>query len=230
MTNTKSTKRALLVSVMAMVICFTMLLGTTFAWFTDSETSTNNVIKSGKLEIKFEYKDQKATEYSDAEGVTIFNYDKWEPGYAAVKQIKVTNDGTLAFNYKFKITGTKNKITDAIDVYCFKADSVTRDQLNRTIDDAANTAYLGTLTEVLGANFDFEEDETLEAGVSQVFTIALKMNEEAGNEYQNISSEYFSVQVLATQKTASESDSIDGEYDSHPEDAFPGQNSVPTNP
>ena len=220
-----STKRALLVSAMAMVICFTMLLGTTFAWFTDSETSTNNVIKSGKLEIKFEYKDQKATEYSDAEGKTIFDYDKWEPGYAAVKQVRVTNDGTLAFNYKFKITGATSDIANAIDVYCFDADSVARGDLNRE-----NAAYLGTLTTVLGANFDFAEGESLEAGGSKVFTIVLKMNEEAGNEYQNISSGYFSVQVLATQKTASETDSIDGNYDKHPEDAFPGQNSVPTNP
>ena len=51
MTNKKSTKRALLVSAMAMVICFTMLLGTTFAWFTDSASSNGNIIKSGTLNI-----------------------------------------------------------------------------------------------------------------------------------------------------------------------------------
>ena len=48
MTNTKSTKRALLASVMAMLLCFSMLLGTTFAWFTDSAASGSNVITAGK--------------------------------------------------------------------------------------------------------------------------------------------------------------------------------------
>ena len=225
MTNKKSTKRALLVSAMAMVICFTMLLGTTFAWFTDFEESTGNVITAGKLEIKFEYKDNLDSTYSNAEGAQIFTYTNWEPGYAAIKQVKVTNDGTLAFNYKFKITGATSAIADAIDVYCFKADSVARGDLNR-----GNAAYLGTLTTVLGANFDFAEGETLEETESQVYTIVLKMNEEAGNEYQLATTGAFSVQVLATQKTASETDSIDGNYDKHPEDAFPGQNTVPSNP
>ena len=39
MTNVKITKRALLASVIAILICFTMLIGTTFAWFTDSVES-----------------------------------------------------------------------------------------------------------------------------------------------------------------------------------------------
>ena len=51
----KHTKRALLSSVMALILCFTMLLGTTFAWFTDSVTSANNIIKSGNLDIELEY-------------------------------------------------------------------------------------------------------------------------------------------------------------------------------
>ena len=55
MTNTKSTKRALLASVMALLLCFSMLLSTTFAWFTDSVTSGNNIIKSGNLDIELEY-------------------------------------------------------------------------------------------------------------------------------------------------------------------------------
>ena len=82
----------------------------------------------------------------------------------------------------------------------------------------------------MDANFDFAEGKTLEKTISAEYTIVLKMNEEAGNDYQELTSGTFSVQVLATQKTTSETDSIDGEYDSHPEDAFPGQNSVPAHP
>ena len=56
MNNTKTTKKALFSSVVALVLCFTMLLGTTFAWFTDSVTSANNVIQSGNLDVVLEYK------------------------------------------------------------------------------------------------------------------------------------------------------------------------------
>ena len=209
MTNTKSTKRALLVSVMAMVICFTMLLGTTFAWFTDTETSNGNVITAGKLEVKFEYSENGENSYSSAENVQMFKYTNWEPGYADIKQIKVTNDGSLAFNFKLKMTGdAASAIAPVIEVYCFAAGSVTRAELEPT-----NAAYLGTLDEVLATSFEFAKDNSLDAnGDSKVFTIVLKMAEEAGNTYQNISSGDFSVQVLATQKTYEE-DSIDDQYD-----------------
>ena len=57
MTNTRTTKRALLCSVFALLLSFTMLLGTTYAWFTDSVTSTNNLIQSGNLDVELEYYD-----------------------------------------------------------------------------------------------------------------------------------------------------------------------------
>ena len=53
--NKKSTKRTLLSSVLSLVLCMAMLIGTTFAWFTDSVTSGNNIIKSGNLVIELEF-------------------------------------------------------------------------------------------------------------------------------------------------------------------------------
>ena len=52
MNNTKTTKRALLSSVMAMLLCITMLIGTTFAWFTDSASTAVNKIQAGTLDIQ----------------------------------------------------------------------------------------------------------------------------------------------------------------------------------
>ena len=52
MNNTKTTKRALLASVMAMLLCITMLIGTTFAWFTDSTSTAVNKIQAGTLEVQ----------------------------------------------------------------------------------------------------------------------------------------------------------------------------------
>ena len=111
MTNTKSTKRALLVSVMAMVICFTMLLGTTFAWFTDSETSTNNIIVSGNLDVKFEYYDGDSWEVIESD-TELFNNDAlWEPGYTEVVYVKVTNIGSLALTSQVGINIVGTEIT-----------------------------------------------------------------------------------------------------------------------
>ena len=49
-----SSKKALLLSVLSMVICVSMLIGSTFAWFTDSATASVNKIQSGNLEIELE--------------------------------------------------------------------------------------------------------------------------------------------------------------------------------
>ena len=55
MTNKKNTRRALFMSALSLILCFAMLMGTTFAWFTDSVTSANNIIKSGNLDVELYY-------------------------------------------------------------------------------------------------------------------------------------------------------------------------------
>ena len=62
-----SSKRALLLSVISMVICVSMLIGSTFAWFTDSATANVNTIKSGNLDV----------ELVDANGEKITEALKW---------------------------------------------------------------------------------------------------------------------------------------------------------
>ena len=65
MTSKKRTRRALLNSVISLFICFSMLLGTTFAWFTDSVTSANNIIKAGNLDVELYW----STNFTDWEKV-----------------------------------------------------------------------------------------------------------------------------------------------------------------
>ena len=103
MTNKKNTKKALLSSVLSLVLCLTMLIGTTFAWFTDSVTSANNIIKSGNLKVSLEYMDGtkevadvESNEWKDASQEAIFDYSLWEPGYVSVRHIKIGNEGSLA--------------------------------------------------------------------------------------------------------------------------------------
>ena len=108
MTNTKNTKRALLSSVLALFLCFAMLLGTTYAWFTDSVTSANNVIQSGNLDIELEYAkvvDGAITEWDTVAGKdNIFDKNAlWEPGRVEVVYLKVSNLGTLALKYQLGV-------------------------------------------------------------------------------------------------------------------------------
>ena len=49
------TKKALLLSLLVLMVCFGMFLGTTYAWFTDSVSSAGNVIQTGNLDIEVQY-------------------------------------------------------------------------------------------------------------------------------------------------------------------------------
>jgi len=87
----KHKKRALFQSVLALILCLSMLVGTTFAWFTDSVTSGSNIIQAGNLDIGMEFTgDLKPADgsdpvWTDASSGAIFNYENWEPGYTDLK-------------------------------------------------------------------------------------------------------------------------------------------------
>ena len=108
MTNSRTIKRALLTSVIALVVCFSMLVGTTFAWFTDSVTSSGNIIQSGTLDVAMSWadgdEDPNSVTWKNAEDGAIFKNTKWEPGYVEARHILIKNEGTLAFKYKLLIT------------------------------------------------------------------------------------------------------------------------------
>ena len=224
MTNLKTTKRALLSSVVALLVCFTMLLGTTFAWFTDSVTSNGNIIQTGTLEIGMYWMegDENPTtaDWADASEGAIFNNTKWEPGYVEAKHIKIANEGTLALKYKLLIVpnGEVEALADVIDVYYVEgATQVTRDTLPET------AVLVGTLRDMIedtdgavhGALLPVGETatDTYERVGEVTATIAFKMREEAGNEYKGMSiGTDFSIQLLATQYTYEE-DSFGYDYD-----------------
>ena len=225
MTNIKNTKRALISSVVSLFLCFAMLLGTTFAWFTDSVSSEGNVIQTGKLKVAFEWadgsEDPASATWTDASEGAIFDYTNWEPGYAEARHLKVSNVGTLALNYQMRIVanGVVSDLADVIDVYYFAEDKAL------TRDDLAQATYLGTLTEVLGTEKHLSKTvfgSLLAGDPADIHTIVLKMQETAGNEYQDMDLGCtFSVELIASQM-ASEEDSFDHKYDaSAPNPAIP---------
>ena len=132
----KSTRNALLKSALALLLCFSMLIGSTYAWFTDEVTSSGNIIQSGNLDIDMQWAEKyegDATAWNDAAGENakpVFDYQDWEPGYTEVRYIKVSNEGNLAFKWLMNIipVGEVGKLAEVIDV---RFDVVT-DNLNRT--------------------------------------------------------------------------------------------------
>ena len=213
MTKTKSTKRALLLSALSLLMCVSMLIGSTFAWFTDSVTSSGNIIKSGTLDVEMYWADgteaPDSATWTDASTGAIFNYDKWEPGYVEVRHIKIANVGTLALKYQIKIVanGEVSDLADVIDVYYVDPAVQVSDRAQLT-----DANKLGTLTEVL-ANLANTANGELPAGENDTITLALKMQESAGNEYQNLAiGSDFSVILMATQDNV-EKDAFDENYD-----------------
>ena len=91
-TNRNSTRRSLLVSATALILSIAMLVGTTFAWFTDTAASGLNQIIAGNLDVAL--LDKKG---NSVEGKTdLFTMPElWEPGAVAYAQIKVANKGNL---------------------------------------------------------------------------------------------------------------------------------------
>ena len=189
MTNRKSTKRALLGSVMAMVLCLAMLVGATFAWFTDTASTGVNKIQAGNLDVALEMKDASGN-WVSAEGKTL-DFVKaaageqvlWEPGCTyTLPELRVVNNGNLALKYMIKITG-------------IKGDAKLNEAIEWTIGDVA-----------MGA------EQHLKAGESNEFTIKGHMKESAGNEYMDLTISGISITVYATQDTV-ENDSFNNQYD-----------------
>ena len=193
MTNRKSTKRALLGSIMAMVLCLAMLVGATFAWFTDTASTGVNKIQAGKLDVALEMKDA-AGQWVPAEGKTL-DFVKaaageqvlWEPGCTyTLPELRVVNNGNLALKYKVAITGINGSA-----------------KLNKAIEWTIGDVAMGT-------------EQHLAAGESNAFTIKGHMKESVGNEYMNESIDGIAITVVATQDTV-ESDSFDKDYDADAE-------------
>ena len=115
----KKTAKTLITSGLAILLCLSMLAGSTFAWFTDEVKSGNNVIMAGNLDIEMHWtKDLSSGTWINAEDTSaepVFNYDKWEPGYTEVRYVKIVNAGNLAFKYALSII-PDGEVSDLADV------------------------------------------------------------------------------------------------------------------
>ena len=194
MTNGKSLKRALLSSAFSLIICVAMLIGTTFAWFTDTASTAVNKIQAGNLDVALEMQKADGT-WESAEGKKLSPLKPpiterrknilWEPGCRyELPALRVVNNGNLALKYKLVITG-------------IKGDAKLNEVIEWTINDS---------------DINLTEEHLLAGEKSAAITVKGHMKEAAGNEYQGLSIDGIGITVYAAQY-AYENDSKDNTYD-----------------
>ena len=222
MTNTKNTKRALLSSVLALFLCFAMLLGTTFAWFTDSVYSGNNNIVTGNLDVELEYltKDGWKT-VSDA--TDLFSDELWEPGHTEVVYLKLSNLGSLALKYKLGVNIVSETYgTNMIGNELRLSDYIYYDVIEGV--DGFNTPFESREEAVAAAEMakqikkSYSKDGEMSAGEDALYMalvvymptwIGNEANHKTGTDAPEIN---LGINVVVTQ-LAAEQDSFGSEYD-----------------
>ncbi len=223
MTKTKSTKRALLLSALSLLICVSMLVGSTFAWFTDSVTSAGNKIQAGTLDVdlylwnsatdSIEITDESAPIFGGKNSIVAKNDAAdtlWEPGKTQVVYLSIKNNGNLDLKYKVALNVVNPD--GGKDLYKVMKYDIIEDATYGSVS-AWNATDAKSV--VLGKNATQADDVELKAEEEHFFALAIHMDESAGNEYQG-GEVNFDLIVLATQ-LASEYDSFDDQYDADAE-------------
>ena len=227
MNNKKATKRALLTSVMALVMCVVMLVGTTFAWFTDTASTGVNKIQSGNLDVKLMYSTDMVEWKEATEQTKLFNDNAlWEPGHTQVVYLKVVNAGNLALKYEagFSKNYTSNRGKNVngdwyrVDNYLKigTAETTTKFE-NREDVWSAIAATEKTLAKDVMLTNDWVTLKAREE--SKPFAVAIYMPTSVGNEanasrLKPSSVSGLGIEVRATQATV-ESDSFGTDYDAN---------------
>ncbi len=213
MTRRKNNKKALTLSLLSLLLCMAMLVGSTFAWFTDEATTSVNKIESGTLTIELQDKngnniEGKSLTFADKNGKTDILF---EPGATFLTNaFKIVNTGNLEAKYKIEINGL-NGDAELLEVITFSL----------LLEDGTEVAMEGnTYTDFEGEyQITFDEDgkaviTTTSLPASDLMQIKAHMSEDAGNEYQGLTLEGIGITVLATQDTV-EFDSYSDQYDAN---------------
>ena len=220
MKRKNATRSALFMSIISMLLCVSMLVGTTFAWFTDEVQTGMNTIAAGNLDVELLADGQKV----DSATKLFDTVEKWEPGVVVYENLQVANVGTLALKYQMTLNfGNENdlnghKLSEVLQVAIIdKIDAnATRAQVLAAAKAATN---VGTL-----ANFYLTGE--LEAGVSSTEQAVVIFWAPNANEIDNLYNVNngqvtsdgeplhieFGINLQATQKM-SEEDSFGPDYD-----------------
>ena len=224
MMKTKTTKRALLTSALSLLLCISMLVGSTFAWFTDNVSSKNNIIKSGNLDITLEYAvlnpDGTVKEWKDVKDASdILTGDRWEPGYVDVAYLRLKNAGSLALKYALdvNIVSEKAGVNKDGDTFLL-SDYIYFDVIeDKEPAYATREAALAETTETTKISAGYAKQGSLEAGSDYVYLAMIvymptTVDNKANHDGKTVPQIDLGVSVFATQYT-SEEDTFNKYYD-----------------
>lgn len=182
----KSNKQALIISILATILCFTCLTGATFALFTNdpNDGTIGIVVTSGDVEVDIVDTDDVTLQGRAMSFVTTSNDDIYfEPGTTFYTQgFQVKNTGNIPVNFSLSVSKDEKidmeEFDKAFEVWIVRADD-------------ENFATAERLTNFQGR---------LEAGKnSEIYHLFVKMKETAGNEFQGKVYEGIGVTVYAVQ-------------------------------
>ncbi len=240
--NQKATKRALLTSVMALVMCVVMLVGTTFAWFTDTASTAVNKIQAGNLDVKLSYLTKENVWQEVTETTKLFDDEAlWEPGHTEVAYLMVENVGNLALKYQLSVNVANEVTSTSVLGNTLKLS----DYIKMGVVDGRSTAFADrdaarAVVQAAGNIATYTKNGSIAAGGdAQYVAMVVYMPETVGNEAnyavgKTVPSVELGVKLFATQDTV-EFDSFDDQYDKdapivYPagvtEDSFAGATSV----
>ena len=193
----KAVKRSIILCALSLALCVALLVGSTFAWFSDSITNSGNTITAGNLTAQWSYRtlnDDTAAYEPVSEELALFSADTvWQPGEPHGYDFKVENTGSVDFEWELTIDladtagESQNNLTDVLVVYV-------DGEITTPEFDADGVAVLidGTLAATDGETTAGTDESSCE------FSLAFAIPEDAGNDYQN-SSVSFSLTLSARQ-------------------------------
>ncbi len=237
----KSKKSALLLSFTSLLLCFAMLAGSTFAWFTDTATTGVNKIQAGNLDIEVKYRTSLGEDWKTLDNATDLFGAKgtlFEPGHTRVVELKIKNAGNLALKYKIGMNIALETAGTNKDGNPYKLSNYLKVATSpiQQYDPNAGPHDVSYLMEQLifekgnvlawehrdFANFELEYTSNgnvheLKPGDAGILGIKVYMPESVGNEAnakttEDAASIKFGLNVVATQYTT-ESDSFGTQYD-----------------
>ena len=218
--NQKATKRALLTSVMALVMCVVMLVGTTFAWFTDTASTAVNKIQAGNLDVKLSYLTKENVWQEVTETTKLFDDEAlWEPGHTEVAYLMVENVGNLALKYQLSVNVANEVTSTSVLGNTLKLS----DYIKMGVVDGQSTAFADrdaarAAVQAAGNIATYTKNGNIAAGGdAQYVAMVVYMPETVGNEAnyavgKTVPSIELGVKLFATQDTV-EFDSFGKDYD-----------------
>ncbi len=178
--------RMLATSLLSLLMCVSMLVGTTYAWFTDTATATVSPVQTGTLGITLEKSTDGGVVWQTAENSQLdFVAPEggavvWEPGASySLPLLRVRNSGDLAAKFVLEVNIPEGQ----------------------------------PLAQVIEWSMTCSEEQTLLPGdVSPQFQITATMRQGVGMEYQGLQLDGITISVYAAQ-LSHEQDSNGSDYD-----------------